>query len=163
MVEASPHHVDQVLAAVEHPTNPLTDQTVWNSWIRSAEAHGVDPGSAEAPRILTVAELRQPQDAAGQLIDLAQVELDRLYKLVQPVGYVILLCDKDGLVIAHRGEESEAAQYRRWGTWLGGVWSEQAEGTNGVGTCLAEAKAVTVHRSQHFRCLLYTSPSPRDS
>jgi AraC-like DNA-binding protein len=64
---------------------------------------------------------------------------------------VILLCDKDGLVIEHRGEESEAAQFRRWGTWLGGVWSEEAEGTNGIGTCVADGRPVTVHRSQHFR------------
>jgi transcriptional regulator of acetoin/glycerol metabolism len=37
------------------------------------------------------------------------------------------------------------------GTWLGGVWSEEVEGTNGIGTCIAEERPVTVHRSQHFR------------
>ncbi len=81
--------------------------------MRCAEAHGVDPASAESPRILTAGELREPQDVASQLIDLARVELDRLYGLVRPVGYVVLLCDRDSLVIAHRGEASEAAQYRR--------------------------------------------------
>ena len=35
--------------------------------------------------------------------------------------------------------------------WLGGVWSEEVEGTNGIGTCIAEKRPVTVHRSQHFR------------
>ena len=64
---------------------------------------------------------------------------------------MILLCDKDGMVIEHRGEESDAAQFRHWGVWLGGVWSEEAEGTNGIGTCLAEQRSITVHRSQHFR------------
>ena len=37
------------------------------------------------------------------------------------------------------------------GTWLGGVWAEEIEGTNGIGTCIAEERPVTVHRSQHFR------------
>src|SRR3984893_11639290 len=78
-------------------------------------------------------------------------EVYHLYKIVRPARYVILLCDKDGLVIEHRGEDSEAAQFRRWGTWLGGVWAEGAEGTNGIGTCLADGRPVTVHRSQHFR------------
>ena len=55
------------------------------------------------------------------------------------------------MVIEHRGEESDAAQFRHWGVWLGGVWSEEAEGTNGIGTCLAEQRSITVHRSQHFR------------
>jgi transcriptional regulator of acetoin/glycerol metabolism len=88
---------------------------------------------------------------ATQLIEVARAELDHLYKNVRPARYVILLCDKDGLVIEHRGEDSEAAQFRRWGIWLGGVWSEGAEGTNGIGTCLADGRPVTVHRSQHFR------------
>jgi transcriptional regulator of acetoin/glycerol metabolism len=95
----------------------------------------------------------------------ARAELDHLYKIVRPARYVILLCDKDGLVIEHRGEESEAAQFRRWGTWLGGVWSEEAEGTNGIGTCLADGRPVTVHRSQHFRArhINLTAPAPPSS
>ena len=151
MDRANTHHIDWVLAVVEGLTRPPTDGVVWKSWIRSANAHGVDPGSRESPRILTVSELRISQEASAQLIDVARAELDHLYKIVRPARYVILLCDKDGLVIEHRGEESEAAQFRRWGTWLGGVWSEEAEGTNGIGTCVADGRPVTVHRSQHFR------------
>ena len=151
MVGSRAHHIDQVLAAVDGQTSPPTDRTVWNSWIRSAEAHGVDPGSREPPLILTANELREPRQAHAELIDVAQMELDRLYKLVRPVRYVVLLCDKNGLVIEHRGEQGEASHHLRWGTWLGAVWSEKVEGTNGIGTCLAEAKTVTVHRSQHFR------------
>jgi AraC-like DNA-binding protein len=151
MARAKTHHIDWVLAAVEGLTRPPTNGVVWKSWIRSANAHGVDPGSREPPRILTVSELRVSREALSQLIEVARAELDHLYKIVRPARYVILLCDKDGLVIEHRGEESEAAQFRRWGTWLGGVWSEEAEGTNGIGTCVADGRPVTVHRSQHFR------------
>jgi AraC-like DNA-binding protein len=31
------------------------------------------------------------------------------------------------------------------------MWSEAMEGTNGIGTCIAEERPVTVHRGQHFR------------
>jgi transcriptional regulator of acetoin/glycerol metabolism len=31
------------------------------------------------------------------------------------------------------------------------VWSEEVEGTNGIGTCIVEERHVTVHRGQHFR------------
>ena len=29
--------------------------------------------------------------------------------------------------------------------------AEEIEGTNGIGTCIAEERPITVHRSQHFR------------
>ena len=31
------------------------------------------------------------------------------------------------------------------------MWSEAVEGTNGIGTCIADGRAVTVHQTQHFR------------
>jgi AraC-like DNA-binding protein len=151
MAKANTHHIDHVLEVVGGLARLPADGVVRKSWIRSANAHGVDPGSRDAPRILTLRELRDSQEAAAQLIDVARVELDHLYKIVRPAGYAILLCDKDGLVIEHRGEADDAARFRRRGVWLGGVWSEGAEGTNGIGTSLAEGRPVTVHRAQHFR------------
>jgi transcriptional regulator of acetoin/glycerol metabolism len=130
---------------------PPTDGIVQQSWLRSAKTHGVDPGSGEPTRILSISELWIALEASSLLIDAARVELDNLYKIVRPTCYVVLLCDKNGVAIAHRGEESEAAQFRRSGTWLGGVWSEDAEGTNGIGTCLAELRPVNIHLTQHFR------------
>src|SRR5438132_2961280 len=61
------------------------------------------------------------------------------------------LCDDKGFAVDHRGNQIEADQFKQWGTWLGGVWSEEAEGTNGIGTCIAEERPVTIHQSQHFR------------
>jgi AraC-like DNA-binding protein len=151
LAKATTRHIDQVLAVVGGLDGAPTDGVVQQSWLRSAKAHGVDPGSRETPQIMTISELQVSQEASSLLINVARAELDNLYKIVRPSRYVILLCDKNGLVIAHRGEESEAAQFRRWGTWLGGVWSEEAEGTNGIGTCLAELRPVTVHLAQHFR------------
>jgi AraC-like DNA-binding protein len=31
------------------------------------------------------------------------------------------------------------------------MWSEAVEGTNGIGTCIAEERPVTIHKSQHYR------------
>jgi len=62
-----------------------------------------------------------------------------------------LFCDGSGVAVEHRGEGAKASRFEYWGTWLGGVWSEDVEGTNGIGTCIVEERPVTVHRSQHFR------------
>jgi transcriptional regulator of acetoin/glycerol metabolism len=86
-----------------------------------------------------------------RLIFNAQEEIDRLYKVVGEAGYTLLLCDTAGIAVEHRGDEADASRFKYWGTWVGGVWSEAAEGTNGIGTCIAEERPITIHRSQHFR------------
>jgi len=58
-------------------------------------------------------------------------------------GYVVLLCNRDGVAIHHRGDPARADEFKQWGIWLGGVWSEQIEGTNGIGTCIAEQRPVS--------------------
>src|SRR5262249_59153776 len=113
--------------------------------------NSVDPVDGRAPRSLTAGELKDSREPLGKLISTAQEELDRLYKVVREAGYTILFCDSAGVAIEHRGEGMEASEFQYWGTWLGGVWAEEIEGTNGIGTCIAEERPVTVHRTQHFR------------
>src|SRR5205823_4888020 len=110
-----------------------------------------NPDSGDAPRILTSYELREVREPLDQLTLSAQDEIDRLYKVVREAGYTLLLCNTAGVAVEHRGDESDASRFRYWGTWLGGVWSEALEGTNGIGTCIAEERPVTVHRGQHYR------------
>jgi transcriptional regulator of acetoin/glycerol metabolism len=124
---------------------------VSTSWQRSATEYGVDPDSSEAPRILMSDELKQLREPLDQLIFSAQEEIDRLYKVVREAGYTLLFCDTAGVAVEHRGDEADASRFKYWGTWLGGVWPETIEGTNGIGTCIAEERPVTVHRNQHFR------------
>jgi transcriptional regulator of acetoin/glycerol metabolism/AraC-like DNA-binding protein len=126
-------------------------EEVSSSWQRSTNDYGVDPESGESPRILTSYELRPLREPLDRLIFCAQEEIDRLYRVVREAGYTLLLCDTAGVAVEHRGDEADASRFRYWGTWLGGVWSEAAEGTNGIGTCIAEERPITVHRNQHFR------------
>jgi transcriptional regulator of acetoin/glycerol metabolism/AraC-like DNA-binding protein len=144
-------HADDVYEVAEGATPPLGIQAVSSSWQRSAKKHGLDPLDSKAPRILTPAELKHFREPLDELISNAQEELDELYKVVREAGYAVLLCDSSGVAITHRGEDALAGQFQYWGTWLGGVWSEDVEGTNGIGTVIAEERPVTVHRSQHFR------------
>ena len=144
-------HAEQLsLVAAGRTPAPGIDE-VSASWRRSAEQFGVDPVSSEAPRILTTRELKDRREKLVALVTSPQLELDQLYKLVRGVGYAVLLGDATGVAIEHRGEAAAASLFRYWGTWLGGVWSEEVEGTNGIGTCIVEQRPVTIHRSQHFR------------
>ncbi len=144
-------HAETVLAAIGGEPHGVEIEVVSHSWRRSAEVHHVDPESREPPHILTEAALRRSKEPIESVLLAAQPELDRLHRIVGQAGYVTLFCDINGVAIDHRGEEQHSAEFRYWGIWLGGVWSEAAEGTNGIGTCIADGRAITVHQAQHFR------------
>jgi AraC-like DNA-binding protein len=61
------------------------------------------------------------------------------------------LCNQDGVAIHHRGDVARAEEFKDWGIWVGGVWAEQIEGTNGIGTCITEQRPIQVHCGQHYR------------
>jgi transcriptional regulator of acetoin/glycerol metabolism len=150
-LDAVASHAERVYSVAEGGAPPLGVRAVSSSWQRSAKKHGLDPLDNQAPRILTLAELKHFREPLDKLIFSAQQEMDELYEVVREAGYAVLLCDSSGVAVAHRGENARANHFQYWGTWLGGVWSEEVEGTNGIGTVIAEERPVTVHRSQHFR------------
>ena len=126
-------------------------EEIATSWRRCLTAHHLDPEIQAAPHIITEKELKDSREPLRNLILHAQEELDRLYAIVGPQQYVVLLCNREGVAIHHRGDESIADAYKDRGIWLGGVWSEQIEGTNGIGTCITDQRATMVLRDQHFR------------
>ena len=144
-------HAEHVYSVSEGAAALPRIEEISTSWRRSANKHGVDPLDGRAPSILTPGELKNLREPLDKLISSAQEEIDQLYKVVREAGYTVLFCDSSGVAVEHRGENAQASRFEYWGTWLGGVWSEAVEGTNGIGTCIAEERPVTVHRSQHFR------------
>lgn len=146
-----PPHV-RPIQLVQTPAPPdSAAQEVSDSWRRCMADYRVDARSPAAPNIITQDELNASTEPLADVIVHAREEIDRLYAIVRQQGYVVLLCNSDGVAIHHRGDESRAEEFKRWGIWLGGVWSEQIEGTNGIGTCIAEQRPVLVHCGQHFR------------
>ena len=144
-------HSEQVYLVAQGEALERSIDEVSPSWQRSANQYRVDPDSPEAPQILTSREVNDRREPLDELVYSAQEELDRLYKVVREAGYTLLFCDNTGAAVEHRGDDSDASRFRYWGTWLGGMWSEAIEGTNGIGTCIAEERPVTIHRSQHYR------------
>ena len=61
-----------------------------------------------------------------------------------------VLTDADGIILDRRVSEADAEAFDRWDLTPGADWSEAAQGTNGVGTCLAEGRQVIIHRDEHF-------------
>jgi transcriptional regulator of acetoin/glycerol metabolism/AraC-like DNA-binding protein len=144
-------HVDRVYLVVEGQAPPPGIEDVSRSWRRSANEYAVDPFDNRAPHILTPGEVKHHREPLDQRIFSAQDELDRLYSVVREARHAVFVRDGSGVGGEHRGDDALASDFAYWGTWLGGVWSEDLEGTNGVGTCIVEERPVSVHRKQHFR------------
>ncbi|HET6931034.1 MAG TPA: helix-turn-helix domain-containing protein [Candidatus Acidoferrum sp.] len=138
------------LASANPPSSSAVGE-IFNSWQRCMADYHVDPKNQSAPNIVTQSELKASKEPVADIITHAREEIDRLYAIVRQQGYVVLLCNNTGVAIHHRGEESRAEDFKRWGIWLGGVWSEQVEGTNGIGTCITEERPLLVHCGQHYR------------
>jgi AraC-like DNA-binding protein len=146
-----PHHADRVQAIVEGRVPTASELGVSTSWNRCVTDYGLDPATGAPPRILTSAELKDHRTPLAELIRSAADELDRLYNVVGQARYIVLLCDLNGVAIDCRANAADAQQFKHWGIYLGGVWPEEVEGTNAIGTSISELRAVTVHGAEHFR------------
>jgi AraC-like DNA-binding protein len=149
-VERTNRHLDRVLAVIEG-NDTGAEGSISASWKRSAIDFGVDPASNDAPQILTTGELKDHRERAQGISSTAREELDQLFRISRPAGYVALMSNESGVVIDHRVEEEPSSRSADWGNMIGGVWSEETEGTNGTGTCILERSPITIHRSDHFR------------
>lgn len=142
-------HAEQVYSTLRNPAS-AAKSAVAASWSRSLTKYGLDPEQDQPPHQLSHAEFRVALERVEPLVHLAQNTLDRLFQSVGEAGCCVLLTDRDGVPLDRRGVPGDDADFRASGLWTGMVWSEASEGTNGVGTCLAEGRALTIHRDQHF-------------
>ena len=146
--DLSGHHADRIQAAIA--SDAAAKSALVASWRRSSSLHRLDPTDRSPPRYLTEAELGEARQRVEPLIRAAQSSLDRLYLAVGGVGCCVLLADRNGVPIERRGALVDDETFHSWGLWTGSVWNEESQGTNGIGTCLVEQRALTIHRDQHF-------------
>ena len=141
-------HVDRVTKAISG--GDAASSALVASWRRSGRLHALDPASSAPSVRVTEAEAAAARERLGRLLSIAGPGLDRLFQAVGGIGCSVMLADADGVVIERRGAPCDDTTFDGWGLWTGAVWSERFEGTNGIGTCLVEQRAVTIDREQHF-------------
>lgn len=137
--------IEAAIARDEAARHPLVA-----SWQRSSVLHELDSGKQRAPERLTAQELKVAQERLGLLIHTSESSLDQLYMAVGDVGCSVVLADRNGVAVSRRGAPQDDKTFNKWGLWTGAIWSEESEGTNGVGTCIIEERPLTIHKEQHF-------------
>ena len=138
-------------AASPLPTAGLAhDAVIHDSWQRCVHQHRLDPTRMQEAVILPSPRLREHQDQMEAFLHIARHGLETLYQQVAGLGYVVLLTDARGVTVDFIGDLQLDTSLRRAGLYLGSDWSEQLAGTCGVGTCISNGRAITVHQGDHF-------------
>ncbi|MCF3640729.1 GAF domain-containing protein [Rhizobium sp. TRM95111] len=142
-------HSDHV-HTVAHQSSAAASSPVAASWRRCLTLHKLEPDEARTPWRLTEHEFDLVRERSEILVAEASNELDRLFSTVGKAGCCLLLTDDNGVALDRRGAAGDDSDFRGVGLWSGTVWSEASVGTNGIGTALADERAVVIHRDQHF-------------
>lgn len=121
------------------------------SWARSMKRYGLAPETRKETARLDAGALRQSRELLGRMMSVSLPVMNRLHASLGLAGCGVLLCDADGVVLEQRTPIGDDPAFAAAGLCSGAVWSEATEGTNGIGTCIAEERAVTILRDQHFR------------
>jgi transcriptional regulator of acetoin/glycerol metabolism len=95
--------------------------------------------------------LKRRRSQFADLIRIAAAEIDWLYECIAEPGYALVLTDASGVVLYERTDPTLTEVFHAAGLMAGADWSERQEGTNGIGTCIAENQPMIVHREEHFR------------
>ncbi|KYG97895.1 sigma-54-dependent Fis family transcriptional regulator [Bradyrhizobium sp. DOA1] len=146
------NHVARVLSVADQVADVDASSRIANSWRRCLVNHKLDPARQGPPQTLTEAEIRHAAEPMEQLIRLATPELESLAKVLREAGYCVNLADPGATaLLSWLPGAADADIFLHWGVYTGSNFSESCEGTNGLGTALAEEKPILVHRDEHFR------------
>ncbi|GAB4348082.1 MAG: sigma-54-dependent Fis family transcriptional regulator [Gammaproteobacteria bacterium] len=114
------------------------------------EQHRLDPSATTEARVLDEGRLREARDRVGILRRIARLQMEHLYREIAGSSYAILLTDSEGAVLDYVVDAALDNDFKKAGLYTGALWSEEAQGTNGIGTCIAEGRPVVIHQDEHF-------------
>ena len=127
---------------------PSIREIVLKSWVRSQRATGIDR-LKRAPKVAQD-ELSRIRARNDRLRQAARAAMGRTGYMLEDSGAMLLLCDRQGVVIDATGDSRILNRGAENHLQLGGQWEEQAIGTNAIGTALHLARPVTISGAEHF-------------
>ncbi|MDN5747180.1 MAG: GAF domain-containing protein [Pseudonocardia sp.] len=140
------HTRDAVLsgAPIARAPRPIVSE----SWRRSLAAR-VDPDRGVPPRVFErdqVVAIRRAHPLAEALPLLRHALVD----VADEAMYMMIVTDADGHLLWCEGQSGVLLRAESVGLAVGTRWSEDAIGTNAMGTALAAGRAVQIHSAEHL-------------
>ncbi len=126
---------------------PSIREVVLQSWQRSAR---LAPEPAARAPLLAEDEIHATRQHSHHLRRAAGLALSRADYLLQRTGNMLLLCDRDGIILDAVGDSATLSRGRENHLGHGGRWSEAAIGTNAIGTAIHLGRPVQINGTEHY-------------
>lgn len=128
------------------PANVRTE--VLKSWKRCID-YNVDPLQKHSPVIMKEKELTELINQSN-LYEVSLPIIEKLYEDIKGTGHLITLSDKGGKIIHLKGDSKIESQAQKMNFVLGSDWSEQAAGSNAIGTSLTSGQPIQILSFEHY-------------
>jgi transcriptional regulator of acetoin/glycerol metabolism len=123
---------------------------VRTSWLRCISEHGLEPDRIADSEVLSHVELVQRRAPVEELSAVCLPEMDRLLKRLGDYAEVVMLSDAKGVVVQYRSNASVIDKCSGLRILPGSVWTEEQQGTTGIGLCIREQRPLSVVMNEHF-------------
>ena len=123
--------------------------TINESWHRCAIG-GIDAQRNEAPIETDKDAVDALARSNSELLAAATLPFAAIGKLLNGTGAMLMLADSEGVLIDVIGDKKTIYDGMDIHLGVGGKWTEDVVGTNGIGTALWTGEPVFVHAAEHF-------------
>ena len=128
----------------------LLPQVIARSWQRCLDRKvSVERKLGEIPLVSSGA-LNGFRQRSSRLIQHAEPVMEQLHEQISGTSSVVVLTDATGVVLHSVGDPDFVEKTQQVTLKPGGLWTEEANGTNAIGTALIEKVPVSVQSGEHF-------------
>ncbi len=146
------HTVDtksRFLAGESLPGDLLPD-VISRSWQRCIDRRvSVQRQAREIP-VVSAGAINGFRERSRRLILHSEPVMEQLHEQISGTSSVVVLTDATGVVLHSVGDPDFVEKAQRVSLEPGGIWTEEANGTNAIGTALVEQVPISVHSNEHF-------------
>lgn len=127
------------------------DYCIRKSWRRSF-SFSVNPHQEKGPTISTQEKLKLQKVLMEKhsLIQTSIPLMDSLFQLVEGSGFLVILCNENGLLLKMIGDVEPLEQAKKINFIEGANWGEEVMGTNAIGTSIKEDRSLQIYASEHY-------------
>ncbi|WP_028581370.1 sigma-54-dependent Fis family transcriptional regulator [Desulfogranum japonicum] len=124
---------------------------ILESWKRCRELK-VDPYCGRSTKMLATSKFEALREKRKILIDVARPFMDKLYQFVSCSGFVVLLSNEEGYLLATIGANQILRKDYDLNLRPGALWMEREVGTNSIGTVLILKRPFQISGTEHYCC-----------
>lgn len=123
---------------------------VEQSWRRCLSDYNLLPDAIPRAAVLSHSEIQVLMQEWEEFLRVAEPEVERLFRQLVDSEYLVSLASSKGAMLLFRCDYQYLGDLAGSGVIPGSVWTEEQQGTNGVGTCLRTGKSVIIAGTQHY-------------